>query len=76
MYKKQLSFCLRYIDETGDTCEELLKYVTCQSELTGEELYNQIITSLENFNLDMKNCRGQGYNGAEPVGSLDILSLK
>ena len=32
--KVQLSFCLRYVDENGDMCEDFLKYVYCQSRLT------------------------------------------
>ena len=35
--------------------------------MTGKNLYNEIITSLESFNLDIQNCRGQGYDGAGAV---------
>ena len=38
--KEQFLFGRRYINENGDICEKFLKYVRCQSELTGEELYN------------------------------------
>ena len=31
--KEQLSFCLRYVDENGDVCEDFLKYIHCQSGL-------------------------------------------
>ena len=78
--KEQLSFCLRYIDENGDICEDFLKYIHCQSELTGKDLYNEIISSLESFNLDIQNCRGQGYDGAgavaDKVNGLAALFLK
>ena len=56
--KEQLSFCLRYVDENGDICEDFLKYIHCQSGLTGKDLYNEIISSLESFNLDIQNCCG------------------
>ena len=65
--KELLSFCLRYVDENGDICEDFLKYIHCQSGLTGKDLYNEIISSLESFNLDIQNCLGQGYDGAGAV---------
>ena len=65
--KEQLSFCLRYIDENDDICEDFLKYIHCPSGLTGKDLYNEIISSLESFNLDIQNCCGQGYDGAGAV---------
>ena len=39
----------------------------CQSGLTGKDLYNKIISSLESFNLDIQNYLGQGYDGAGAV---------
>ena len=65
--KKQLSFCLRYIDENGDICVAFLKWIHCQSRLTGKDLYNEIVSSLESFKLDIQNCRVQGYDGAGAV---------
>ena len=65
--KDELSACLRHVDENGDICEDFLKYIHCQFELTGKDLYNEIISSLESFNLDIQNCRGQGYDSAAAV---------
>ena len=65
--KEQRSFCLRYIDENGDICEDFLNYIHSQSGLTGADLYNEIISSSESFNLDIQNCRGPGYDGAGAV---------
>ena len=65
--KEQLSLCLIYIDGNGDICEDFLKYIHCQSGLTGKDLYNEIISSLESFNLNIQNYRGQGYDGAGAV---------
>ena len=65
--KEQLSFFLRYVDKNGDICEDFLKYIHCQSGLTGKDLYNEIISSLESFNLDIQNCLGQGYDSAGAV---------
>ena len=65
--KEQLSICLRYVDENSDICEDFLKYIHSQSGLTGKDLHNEIISSLESFNLEIQNCRGQGYDGAGAV---------
>ena len=54
---------MRYVDENGDICEDLLKCIHCQSGSTGKDLYNEIISSLENFNLDIQNCCGQDNDG-------------
>ena len=72
--KEQLHL-LRYIDENGGICEDIVKYIHCQSGLTGKDLYSDIISSLETFNLDIQNCRGQGYDGAGAVaGKLNGLA--
>ena len=38
---EQLSFCARYTDENEDMCKDFLKYVHCQSGLTGKDLCNE-----------------------------------
>lgn len=75
--KEQLSLCLRYVDESGDICEDFLKYINCQSGLTGEVLYQEVSDALESFNLDKQFCRGQGYDGAGAVaGSVNGLAQR
>ena len=37
--KEQLSFCLRYVDENGDICQDFLKYIHWQPGLTGKKIY-------------------------------------
>ena len=72
--KDQLYFYLRYIDENNAICENFLKYIHCQPGLAGKDLYNDIISSLESFNLQI--CRGQGYDGAEAVaGKVNGLAV-
>ena len=66
--KEQFSFCLRYVDENGYVCQDFLKYIHWQSELTGKDLYHEIISSLESFNLDIQNCRGQGWSSGWSSG--------
>ena len=35
--------------------------------MIGKDLYNEMISSLESFNLDIQNCLGHGYDGARAV---------
>ena len=44
-----------------------LKFIHYQFRFTGKDLYNGAISSLGSFNLDIQNCRGQGYDGAGTV---------
>ena len=78
--KEQICFGWRYIDENGDICEDFLKFIRCQFGLTGKNLYNEIISYLESFNLDIQNYSGQGYDGsgtvADKVNDLAALLLK
>ena len=72
--KEQLSFCLRYVDKRG-ICEDFLKFVHCKSDLTGKDLFKEVVDTLNELGLDLKNCRGQGYDGAGAVsGVLNGLS--
>ena len=73
--KEQLSFCLRYVNDDGDICEDFLKFIHCKSGLTGKDLYNEVTEALTSFGLDLQNCRGQGYDGAGAVsGHVNGLS--
>ena len=61
--KEQFSFCLRYVNDDGDICEDFLKFIHCKSGLTGKDLYNEVTEALTSFGLDLQNCCGQGYDG-------------
>ena len=65
--KEQLSFCLGYVNDDGDICEDFEKFIHCKSGLTGKDLYNEVTEALRSSGLDLQNCRGQGYNGAGAV---------
>ena len=65
--KEQLTFCLRYVNDDGDICEDFVKFIHCKSGLTGKDLYNEVTEALSSFGLDLRNCRGQRYNGASAV---------
>ena len=34
--KEQLPFCLRYVKDDGDVCEDFVKFIHCKSGLTGK----------------------------------------
>ena len=59
-----MSFCLRYVNDDGDICEDFLKFIHCKSRLTRKDLYNEVAEALTSFGLDLQNCCGQGYDGA------------
>ena len=51
--KEQLQFCLRYVNDDGDICEDFLKFIHCKSGLTGKDLYNKVTEVLSSFGLDL-----------------------
>ena len=75
--KEQLPFCLRYVNDDGDICEDFLKFIYCKSGLTGKELNDAVTEALSSFGLDLQNCCGQGYDGAGAVsGHVNGLSVR
>ena len=75
-----MSFCLRYVDKKGEICEDFLKFVHFKSGLTGKDLFKEVVATLNELGLDLKNCRGHGYDGAGAVSGvfngLSALILK
>ena len=57
-----------------------MKFVHCKSGLTGKDLLKEVVDTLNELELDLKNCRGQGYDGAgavsDVVDGLSALILK
>ena len=74
--KEQLLFCLRHVNNDGNTCEDVLEFIHCKSSLTGKDLYNEVTEALSSFGLDLQHCCGQGYSGAGAVsGHVNGLSV-
>ena len=65
--KRQLLFWFRYVNDYGDICEDILKFILCKSGFAGKDLYNEVTETLRGFCLVLQNCRGQGYGGAVAV---------
>ena len=62
---EQLSIVLRYVDpETEEIAEDLVNFVECDTGVTGKALADNITRNLQLMGLDLRNLRGQGYDGA------------
>lgn len=73
--KEQLSFVLRYIFN-GMIREEFLCIKSAEG-LDAESLSAEIISFLRNMGLNLKNCVGQGYDGASVMsGKLNGVHVK
>lgn len=73
-HKEQTSLTIRYVHEENETNGEIVVQesfigYTVAEESTGEALSNLLNQEIESCGLDLKNCRGQGYdNGANMAG--------
>lgn len=61
--KEQMTLCVRFVNSDNIICERFLQFVEVTST-TGETLAASIIKTLDSVGLDLKNLRGQGYDGA------------
>ena len=61
--KEQVSIVLRFVDDTDTIREEFLDFVTVD-RITGEVLSNKLKEMVVQYGLELKNCHGQGYDGA------------
>ena len=48
-------------------CEITIIILNFIEQVNGEAIANEIVRLLEKANLDVKNCRGQGYDGASSM---------
>lgn len=66
---EQMSIILRFCNLSTGAIEEHFIGFIAVAETTGEYLTKSILQELERNDLDIQNCRGQGYdNGANMVG--------
>ena len=61
---EQLSIVIRYVDQSSNVTEKILGFVRCARGLSGESVSTEILKWLDASGLDIKLCRGQGYDGA------------
>ncbi|XP_065678506.1 52 kDa repressor of the inhibitor of the protein kinase-like [Hydra vulgaris] len=60
---EQMAVVVWYVDECCKVKEDFLKFVSCNSGLTGVLLSTKIKKSIHKLGLEMSYCRGQGYDG-------------
>ncbi|XP_057307823.1 zinc finger MYM-type protein 1-like isoform X2 [Hydractinia symbiolongicarpus] len=79
--KEQMSLVLRFVDSNLNIREEFVQYIHCDEGLAGKDLKSVLLKSLHNLTLNIKDCRGQAYDGAGAVAgyknglSAHILNL-
>lgn len=61
--KQQVSIVLRFVDDKDIIREELVDFFNVD-RITGEVLASKIRETLVKYNLNLSDCRGQGYDGA------------
>ncbi|XP_057310648.1 zinc finger MYM-type protein 1-like [Hydractinia symbiolongicarpus] len=80
-HKEQMSLVLRFVDDSFNIREEFIQFIHCDEGLSGKDLQSVLCKCLEHLKLDIKDCRGQAYDGAGAVAgyknglSARILSL-
>ena len=65
--QEQLSLVIRYVDSDCVTREEFLGFLHCDLGFSGKALAETVLGGLIDLGLDIRNCRGQGYDGPAAV---------
>ena len=66
--KEVMPLCVRFVDSNRDIREEFLQY-SILTRVTGKATATCVLDSLNQLGLDVKNVRGQGYDGASNMSS-------
>jgi len=65
----QLTFVIRYVDPDGSPKERFLKFIpNCGHK--GADMENSVVSTLEDLNIDINNCRGQSYDNASNMSGV------
>ena len=67
--KEQLSLVVHFVDIDGTIHNEFLGFLSLE-RITGEAIASAILNILPKWNLNIKNCRGQGYDWASSMSSV------
>ena len=65
--QEEASLVIRYVDIDCVIRKEFLGFLHCYLGFSGKALAERSLVGLINFGLEIRNCRGQGYNGAAAV---------
>ena len=66
-HKEQMALVLRFVDKNMDIREEFIAFLQCKWGLSGENLAKLLLGALNDLDLPIEDCRGQGYDGAGSV---------
>ena len=66
----QLTFILRYVNKEGCPEERFIKFIPNTGH-KGEEMITHVLSTLEDYGLDILNCRGQSYDNASNMSGLN-----
>lgn len=66
--KELMPLCIRFVDKDKCSREEFIQFSTL-ARVTGGSIATQMCTDLRNLDLEVKNIRGQGYDGALNMSS-------
>ena len=62
-----MALVLHFVVEENNIREDFIRFIHCKDGLTGEKLAKVITSTIDNLSLDIKYCRGQGYDGSGAV---------
>ena len=63
-----MPLCIRFVDESNCIREEFIHFSTLV-QVTGQFIATQVQSDLKSLELDIKNIRGQGYDGASNMSN-------
>ena len=66
---EQLSIVIRYVELNSSIKEVFLHFFECKTGTSGLNIATNILETLKEFGLDIKNCRGQSYDGAASMSA-------
>ena len=66
-YKEQMALVLQFVDKTTDIREEFIAFLQCKWGLSGENLTKFLMGALNDPDLPIEDCQGQGYGGTGSV---------
>ncbi len=62
--KEQMPLIVRYVNDTSEIQESFLAFVECEHGTFGEQVVTLIENTCLRLGLDLRQCRGQGFDGA------------
>ena len=65
----QLTFIVRYVPSNAKPVERFLKSLELHSH-NADDMTNQILKLIENFGLDINDCRAQSYDNAAKMAGI------